>query len=144
MTKYYTIYDKIKNKLHEDRFHIYAENNTIPINEDELCFVELSSNLVNILVHCNDPDHDINLVNVSYNLTTSTWTEGIFDTVHIDPLKAIFDKKAELIAKTQKKLLVADLSPSATTLFTNYLNDLNAIVINNETAENIIWPASPF
>jgi hypothetical protein len=59
-------------------------------------------------------------------------------------LKAIFDKKAELIAKTQKKLLVVDLSPSATTLFTNYLNDLNAIVINNETAENIIWPASPF
>ena len=94
-------------------------------------------------MHC-DPDHDINLANVSYNLTTSTWTEGIFDTVHIDPLKAIFDKKAELIAKTQKKLLVVDLSPSATTLFTNYLNDLNAIVINNETAENIIWPASPF
>jgi hypothetical protein len=143
MTKYYTIYDKTKDKLHEGRFHIYAENNILPINEDELCYVELSSNLVNILVH-NDPDHWIYMANVSYDLTTSTWTEGIRDTIHIDPLKAIFDKKNELIAKTQKKLLVPDLSASATTLFRNYLNDLNAIVINNETAENIIWPASPF
>ena len=119
MTKYYAIYDKIKNKLHEDRFHIYAENNTIPINENELCFVELSSNLVNILVHC-DPDHDINLANVSYNLTTSTWTEGIFDTVHIDPLKAIFDKKAELIAKTQKKFQVTYYNSTEVT--TSYID----------------------
>jgi hypothetical protein len=129
-------------KLHENRFHIYSENDRIPINEDELMYVPLNANLVSIMVTKQDITRHP-AANISYDIANSKWNESYIETPPVDHNEEIIRIKNELIAETQIKLRVPDLSANANTALTSYLNALNSLQMPN-SSDPVVWPTKPY
>jgi hypothetical protein len=160
MANYYAIVEKSDNKLHEKRFHIYTDGpeikqnaseginfnipSLIPINQEELFYAKLNSNLINILITGEDDTRFVDTANLTFNTATNEWIEFYKTPIIPDPVEDNNKIKNDLISLTQLKLRVPDLPDSVKTIFNNYITALNAMEINTNTVGTLTWPTKPF
>jgi len=126
----------------------YREDQDRPINTDELMYVELGETLTRILTSQDPADHvdekPIDFEKTHWDANTSSWVivELVLDN-GVDPVQEQIKQREKLIEAANKKLAIDDLPSSLTTRLTNYITQLNAVVVTAETAPTIVWPELP-
>lgn len=126
----------------------YREDQDRPINTDELMYVELGERLTRVLVSQDPADHvdekPIDFDRTYWDANTSDWVIIEQEELPVsDPVQEQLRLRNELITAANKKLAIEDLPNSLKTRLSNYITQLNAVVVNAETSPTIVWPGLP-
>jgi len=132
----YIVIKKDTGKIYDNFMY---ENTSVPINEEQLAYVPLTSEMEEALTNHEKV--------IDYNQTK--FLNGSWQTVLVVPEKnnILADRtrdKAAFLAEANRKLLIPDASPTFKSLVQNYIDELNAIIPTNDEFQGIVWPVKPW
>lgn len=118
---------------------------------DHWAYAPLNDLLIKVLTgdaeDLGDETHVIDYTKTSFNFSTQSWNI-VYDEIEldsVDPIEVARDLKASKLAEATRKLTIPDLSPAATQLLQDYIDQLTALVIDSTTAKSDWeWPKAPF
>lgn len=131
---YYAIVEKATGK-----FHNGANKVTDPDypRADTLDVVPLNLELTTILTVGPSPTDTsvkpINWENTKYNFQTQEWEIAYDIVIQFDPVVELEKQRTKFLAEAYRLLSISDLSTSARAKVQAYIDDMEAMIINNET-----------
>jgi hypothetical protein len=131
---YYALVEKATGK-----FHNGANKLTDPDypRADTLDVVPLNLELTTVLTVGGSPTDSsakpINWLETKYNFETNEWDMVYDQVIQFDPVVELEKQRTKFLAEAYRLLSISDLSTSARSKVQAYIDDLEAMIINNET-----------
>lgn len=115
------------------------EDMSVPINELELQYVELTDRLVSSLTTHSEV---IDTANTYYS--NGEWVESYITPAKVDIKANREADKAAFLAEANRRINIEDISDAYRQQLTDYIAALEAITPTDEEIQAIEWPEKPF